>query len=161
MTPTLAQREYVAIVRTPGETPDYGDVVYFELSDQSGTTYVKRVVALPGDHVQMREGRVILNGQALPRLAKGAPFGLHTYEERTFAGKAYTIVKEGDHGPFDDTSEFVVPPGALFVLGDNRDNSLDSRMPAPVGFVPISHVVGHGGVIFLTGRRDRFLATVR
>jgi signal peptidase I len=141
--------------RWPALAPQRGDVVVFRRSHDRRIFQVNRVVGLPRDRVQMISGRLSLNGALVPR--EPAPRmtlgpsdgkrGVDTYIERIAEGVGYRIIEaEGDSGPADNTAEFVVPEGHLFVLGDNRDNSVDSRFQRPgwggVGFVPIEFVIG-------------------
>jgi signal peptidase I len=128
-------------------------MVVFRHPREHKVTYVKRVVGLPGDQIQMINGRLSINGQLVPRETapkmpdpSGGKRKVEVYVEHLPEGASYRIIEtEGDRGRYDNTSEFVVAPGHLFVLGDNRDNSIDSREPSPpygVGLVPIELVTG-------------------
>jgi signal peptidase I len=138
--------------RLLGKLPERGDVVVFRLPRDPSQTYVKRVVGLPGDRVQMREGRLWLNGKMMPlRPAGVGPMetenGVVTAPRfvETLGGRQHAIFKLRWDGEFDNTKEFVVGPDQLFVMGDNRDDSADSRIaPAAggVGLVPVENLVG-------------------
>jgi signal peptidase I len=148
MIPTLQIGDDVFADTSPGSV-SRGDVVFFTAPSDPATIYVKRVIALAGDHVRMQGGQVILNGQALPRGAT---------TETNLEGRSYQV--NPAPGPFDTTGEITVPDGAMFVLGDNRANSLDSRAPS-VGAVPVANIIGHGGIIYWARDRSRILAPVR
>ncbi|WP_172180414.1 signal peptidase I [Bradyrhizobium aeschynomenes] len=157
-----------------GAMPARGDVVVFRLPrGEGGVDYVKRVVGLPGDRVQMRGGVLHLNGQpvARERLADvageeacgGAGAAVKRWRETLPNGVSFETIDCLDHGFFDETIETTVPAGHLFMLGDNRDNSSDSRV-SQVGTIPVDHVIGRFGMIFFSrgdggegeGPRTRF-----
>lgn len=129
-----------------------GDIIAFRKLGDRRTVYVKRVIGLGGDRVELAQGRVRLNGALLERRDAGTVGDMifeegpvPAYLETTPEGAQYRIMEEqGDKGPFDNTQEFAVPAQALFVMGDNRDNSADSRFSEDngVGFVPVNNVIG-------------------
>jgi len=131
--------------------PERGDIVVFALPRDPEQTYVKRLIGLPGDRIQMRNGRLFINGQEAPRQLAGpasvtmggVSVPATKYVETLPNGRSHDIVKVAD-GPLDNTSVFTVPPGNYFMMGDSRDNSLDSRV-APeeggVGFVPAENLI--------------------
>jgi signal peptidase I len=138
--------------RLLGKLPERGDVVVFRLPRDPSQTYVKRVIGLPGDRVQMREGRLWLNGKMAPLLRTGVgqmetENGVLTaprYVE-TLNGREHPIFKLRWDGELDNTQEFVVGRDQIFVMGDNRDDSADSRLSplaGGVGFVPVENLVG-------------------
>jgi signal peptidase I len=117
--------------------PQRGDVVVFKLPRvlDGRVDYIKRLVGLPGDRVQVKNGVVIINGQAIPRTQLGPGMGdvqagyapVQRYMETAANGRRYIVQQDGENGPADNTGVYVVPPHCYFVMGDNRDNSLDSR----------------------------------
>jgi signal peptidase I len=141
--------------RWPAWSPKRGDMIVFRLPRDHTKHYVKRVVGLPGEKIQMINGRLSIVGRVVPRepapkmldaYAYDRKVEFDTYVERLPEGASYHIAEAaGDTGYYDNTPEFVVPPGHVFVLGDNRDNSVDSREHGPrtgVGFVPVELVIG-------------------
>lgn len=133
--------------------PQRGDVAVFKLPNDPSVNYVKRIVGLPGERIQMRDGRLYINGEMVPRrddgLAVTHRFGrdrsVQRYIETLPGGHEHEILENSDTYPLDNTPEVTVPPGHYFTLGDNRDGSLDSRVPAEaggVGFVPAENLVG-------------------
>ncbi|MEJ0093702.1 MAG: signal peptidase I [Methylocella sp.] len=143
--------------------PKRGDVVVFKLPRDGQTDYIKRVIGLPGDKVQMKEGRLYINGEIVERepIAKahtedfyGRETDVPTYEETLPGGVKHTIIEiQGDSGFNDNTQVYEVPPGNYFMMGDNRDNSTDSRVSPDqggVGFVPIANLVGRAELIFFS-----------
>jgi signal peptidase I len=145
--------------RLLGSLPERGDVVVFRLPRDPGQTYVKRVIGLPGDHVQMRNGRLWVNGAMLPlrrdgvaeiESEDGVRQSAPRYVETLPNGREHAIFKFRNDGDLDDTPVFTVAPGQIFVMGDNRDDSVDSRVPpraGGVGFVPVENLVGRVEVV--------------
>ncbi|MCC7250683.1 signal peptidase I [Hyphomicrobium sp.] len=150
-----------------GGEPKRGDVAVFRLPQDESLDYIKRVVGLPGDQVQMREGVLYINGQAVPKVYKDEfaniecdPYFRHCrrvvykrYEETLpDGGPTYTVLDLEPEGEFDTTEVFTVPAGQYFMMGDNRDNSSDSR--ASVGFVPFENLIGRAEIIFFSAAID-------
>jgi signal peptidase I len=140
-------------------SPERGDVVVFKLPTDNSTDYIKRVIGLPGDHIQMKNGILNINGQAVPRRriedylyqeGNGAVIPLVQYIETLPNGVQHRIIEMSDNGPLDNTQEYVVPAGDYFMMGDNRDNSQDSRVLSAVGYVPAENLIGKAQFIFFS-----------
>jgi signal peptidase I len=138
------------------DLPERGDVVVFKLPSDGRTDYIKRVIGLPGDRVQMRDGVLHLNGEKVPKepIERFVDRGEGDREIARFIetlpnGRQYRILDMVEDGPYDTTRVYEVPEGHLFVMGDNRDNSMDSRTRF-VGFVPIRNLVGRAEIIFFS-----------
>ena len=139
-----------------GRAPARGDVVVFRLPRDPQATWVKRVIGLPGDRVQVRGGTVFVNDRALAQTALGvtqdhdSPLreALQVRETQP-AGPAYVTYDGGSGQRGDDTGVHVVPSGHYFMMGDNRDNSLDSRWPRElgVGLLPAENIVGRAEIV--------------
>ncbi|MDE2184842.1 MAG: signal peptidase I [Alphaproteobacteria bacterium] len=149
MAPALPSHDALLVSRHAYDhvAPARGDVIAFTMSD-GRTIYVKRVVGVPGDRIQMKQGTLYVNGMTV-RLSRIAG---DEYEETLPSRRHYHILKSGWDGPLDDTPVFLVPTGHYFVLGDNRDRSLDSRL-AFFGFVARTSIVGKASVKIFDGHR--------
>ncbi|MAW87156.1 MAG: signal peptidase I [Phyllobacteriaceae bacterium] len=137
--------------------PERGDVVVFKFPPDPSLDYIKRVIGLPGDRIQMRDGALYINGEAVER-EKVAQIDnpditemnrpVDVWRETLPNGVSYDTLDITANGVSDMTREFTVPAGHYFMMGDNRDNSNDSRMS--VGFVPYENLVGKATVIFFS-----------
>ncbi len=166
------------------QTPKRGDIIVFKLPRDGHTDYIKRLIGLPGDKVQVRAGALIVNGKAVNEKQtatittsdRGAPESAAVLRETNPEGRSYLTQVHGANGPADNTGVYVVPPHCYFMMGDNRDNSADSRFDsglAPedpklggcgwdsrldaavdfgtgVGFVPEENLVGKAQIIMLS-----------
>ena len=141
-----------------GSLPKRGDVAVFKYPRDNSTDYIKRIVGLPGDHIQMRHGELYINGQLCPRTPQGDYVaddnGIkmvdRLYQETLPNGVKHDIIKQTDEGDVNNTQDYVVPPDRVFAMGDNRDNSADSRFMNGVGFVPVENLVGKAEIIFFS-----------
>jgi signal peptidase I len=140
-----------------GGDPERGDVVVFKFPPNPSLDYIKRVIGLPGDRIQMKQGQLFINGQALAREKVGQIDNpditevnrpVDVYRETLPNGVSYDTLDLSPNSIGDDTREFVVPEGHYFMMGDNRDNSTDSRFN--VGFVPAENLVGRANIIFFS-----------
>lgn len=160
-----------------GGLPERGDIVVFRYPGAGEEDYVKRVIGLPGDHVEVRNGIVILNGRPLQRrriadfamsvspnspcrpigatrrveAAGGAGCAYPRYRETLPGGRSYDVLDQVDGGGADDFAALTIPDGHLFVMGDNRDDSFDSRFAVAaggVGLLPADKVIGRAAIAF-------------
>jgi signal peptidase I len=132
--------------------PTRGDIAVFKTPYDNRTDYIKRVIGLPGDRVQMRGGTLYLNGLAVPRVRVAAP-GAPRFRETLPNGVSYEILDLAANAPGDDTGIFTVPDGHYFMMGDNRDDSADSRYPIAqdgIGFVPAENFIGRAALTFFS-----------
>ena len=137
-----------------GRSPERGDIVIFKVPTDNKTDYIKRVIGLPGDRIQVANGRLYINDVQVPREKIGEEDwkieneGLvhyTKYMETLPNGVQHWIYERSDTMQFDDTDVILVPDGFYFMMGDNRDNSLDSRY---FGFVPAQNLEGKARFIF-------------
>lgn len=146
--PTLQAGDYI-VAKGGGLGPVHavrGDLVIFESPWEEGARYIRRLIALPGERVQMIRGRLHIDGRLVQREAVADATGATgksggtEYVETLRNGRHFNILETDDTaGPFNDTPEFLVPPGHFFALGDNRDVAKDSRNPE-VGFIPLAAI---------------------
>ena len=141
------------------EEPERGDVFVFKLPSDPRIDYIKRIVGLPGDTIQVKGGILHVNGEAVKRERLGAfvyqdTYGVYhntvKYKETLPNGVAHEIIEESDSDIQDNTQVFRVPEGHYFAMGDNRDNSQDSRYLMHVGFIPRENLVGRAEFLFFS-----------
>lgn len=175
MAPALLAGDY-AVARSSrfrASPPGRGEVVVFRRSDASDLQFVRRVVGLPGDRVQLRNGIVYVNGVPAPRENRGTMalernggrVVIHRYLETLPSidghdARSFEILDEPGAGWFDAMAEIVVPEGSFFVLGDNRDDSRDSRMRG-FGFAEIGRIDAYPTRILWSSDPDRIGQTIR
>ena len=180
MEPTLLEGDYIIVSKfaygwsrnsIPFEPPIFhgrlfkkephrGDIVVFKLPRDGHTDYIKRLVGLPGDHIQVRGGSLLINNEHVPRVqlksemtesAFGVPREVQRFEN-TLSQKKFVTYINDPQGDVENTDVYTVPAGQYFMMGDNRDNSVDSRFPPEigVGFVPAENLVGRAEVILFS-----------
>ena len=142
-------------------SPDRGDVAVFKLPSDNDTDYIKRVIGLPGETIHMKQGRLYINGTVVKRerienYIDENGRSLPRFIETLPNGRRHEILEiGGDNAPLDNTREYRVPPGHYFMMGDNRDNSADSRVMRDmdsryVGYVPAENFVGRAEILFFS-----------
>lgn len=145
------------------DKPKRGDVAVFKLPRDNETDYIKRVIGLPGDTIEMRDGVLVINGKAVPKKRNGVfkttsytgrQITIPSFEETLPNGVTYTVLDADTNGVFDNTRPVKVPEGYYFMMGDNRDNSTDSRATHDVGLVPLENFIGRAEIIFFSAAVD-------
>ncbi|MCA0433999.1 MAG: signal peptidase I [Proteobacteria bacterium] len=147
--------------------PQRGDVAVFKLPTDTDIDYIKRVIGLPGDRVQMKDGVLYINDAAVPKVriedyvdpdsqgGYGRP--IPQFEETLPNGVKYHVLDSNPFSGADNTDVYVVPEGHYFMMGDNRDNSQDSRYLDAVGYVPLENFVGRADILFFSISSDATL----
>jgi signal peptidase I len=142
-----------------GSAPERGDVAVFKLPADNKTDYIKRIIGLPGDRIQMRAGILHINGTPVKRRRvadliqrdeDGNAAALARYVETLPNGRAHFIIEKSDSDQLDNTPTYVVPKDHYFAMGDNRDSSLDSRVLNHVGYIPVENLVGRAEILFFS-----------
>ncbi len=145
--------------RMNARDPQRGDIVVFKLPSNTSIDYIKRVIGLPGDTVQMKSGRLYINGEMVKREKigdfdiasdSGEIVKLTQYTETLPGGVKHAIYEESDYGPLDNTPLYTIPEKHFFMMGDNRDHSQDSRVTHAVGAVPFENFVGRADRLFFS-----------
>ncbi|PZO87500.1 MAG: signal peptidase I [Micavibrio aeruginosavorus] len=145
--------------RVMEDKPQRGDVIVFKLPTNPSIDYIKRLIGMPGDKIQVKRGRLYINGEMVERepvgmkrisTREGGKQNMMEYIETLPGGVMHTIYEESDSEPLDNTDVYVVPDGHYFMMGDNRDNSQDSRVTELVGYVPEVNLVGRAEILFFS-----------
>jgi len=142
--------------RFMASAPKRGDVVVFKFPGDNATDYIKRLIGLPGDRIQMKDGVLYINDKAVPKVRVadyvedlgGTRHHVPQYRETLSNGVSYNVLDRVTQGELDNTQVFVVLEGHYFMMGDNRDNSADSRVN--VGYVPFENFVGKVEFLFFS-----------
>ncbi len=150
--------------------PEPGDLMVFKLPRDNEIDYIKRLIGLPGDRIQVTEGRLYINGEVVAREhmgeyvirnRRGDSRSMPLYLETLPNGRSHRILELSDQMPLDNTKEYLVPEGHYFAMGDNRDNSMDSRILAGVGFIPEENLVGRVALVFWNGEEKKLVFEFR
>ncbi len=145
--------------RILGSAPERGDVLVFRLPKEQSTHYIKRVIGLPGDRIQMIGGRLHINDQPVARERiddwisdepESRGRRVKRWRETLSNGVSYNTLEFEDNSFYANTPVYNVPSGHFFMMGDNRDNSADSRVQSQVGYVPYENLIGKAQIIFFS-----------
>jgi len=142
--------------RVLGDLPERGDVAVFKLPSDPSTDFIKRVIGLPGDRIQMIESVLHINGEPVKReriedfIPDNTNIRVPQYVETLPNGRSYRTLDQTPTGPLDNTSVYQIRQGFYFMMGDNRDDSQDSRVTFAVGQVPAQNLVGRAEIMFFS-----------
>tara|TARA_B100000029_G_scaffold447424_1_gene469188 strand:+ start:187 stop:915 length:729 start_codon:yes stop_codon:yes gene_type:complete len=145
--------------------PERGDIVIFKTPQDNRTDYIKRVIGLPGDKIKIQNGSIVINNNLIIRQKindfidndfNASIKRIRRYKE-FFFDKEIEVLDITDQGIVDNTGIYEVPAGYFFVMGDNRDNSQDSRFKNVVGFIPFENLIGKAQFIFFSLENSKFL----
>ena len=155
--PNITQKRYFS------KNPERGDVVVFKTPADNRTDYIKRLIGLPGDTLQIIEGELYLNSQKIQRNKAEITFNINcgnrkldinAFEELLPGGEKYIAVYNKE-GTMQNTDKFIVPDEHYFFMGDNRDCSKDSRFLSSVGYVTFNNLVGKASMIFFSNDKKK------
>jgi len=141
--------------------PTRGDVAVFRLPSEPSINYIKRIIGLPNDQIQMRNGVLFINNVEVSKITNGVfsdndgslKVEIRKFLETLPEGKTFETLDQSSEAPQDNTGIYEVPAGHYFMMGDNRDNSQDSRFLSQVGYVPEENLVGKATLIFFSNSK--------
>lgn len=141
------------------DSPERGDIAVFRKPTDPSIDYIKRLIGLPGDRIHVRGGVLHINDRPVERERiedyvytdkRGRSYAVRQYVETLPNGVSYHVLDVNENGHGDNTDVYVVPEGHFFAMGDNRDNSQDSRVLSVVGYVPKENLIGRAETLFIS-----------